>query len=256
MSSTEVLTPPSSETAVLRHLPSGADFDIYGPPLEELLPKVELLETDGDKLETEWHRLVIELLLQCLRNHLRDRDDYYAGGNMFIYFSETQARNLDYRGPDFFFVKNVERKIRPYWAVWQEEGRYPNAIIELASPSTIRTDRTVKKDIYEQTFRTPEYFLYDNLTEQLDGWRLDEHGAYRPLHPNDRGWLWSEQMQLWLGVWSGTSFGYSGRWLRFFDANGVVVPTDKELATREQQQKEEVIAEVTRLKELLAIANR
>lgn len=266
MSPAEILIPPSSAAADPQPQPPNTFYVVEGPPLEELLPKIELLETDGDKLESEWHRIVINLLLECLHNHMRGREDYYANGDSFIYFSEAQARNLDYRGPDFFFVKNVERRIRKYWCVWQEEGRYPNAIIELASPSTIRVDRTVKKNIYEQTFRTPEYFLYDPDTERLDGWRLDDHGVYRALILDERGWLWSEQMQLWLGVWTGTTRGYSERWLRFFDPQGIVVPSDEDLKIREQervlfeqervrradQQTEQALAEVARLKELLA----
>ncbi len=266
MSPAEVLIPPPFAAVVPRQPPPNSFFVVEGPPLEDLLPKIELLESDGDKLDTEWHRFVIDLLSECLHNHLRGREDYYANGNSFIYFSEAQARNLDYRGPDFFFVKNVERRIRPYWCVWQEGGRYPNAIIELASPSTIRTDRTVKKDIYEQIFRTPEYYLYDHVTGRLEGWRLDDHGVYRPLVLDERRWLWSEQLQLWLGVWSGTCRGYTDRWLRFFDPQGVVVPSDEELKVREQervlleqervrraeQQTEEALVEVARLRELLA----
>lgn len=273
MSTAEVSKPPP-RSEVLEQFPHARltlDLDI--PSIEELLPKIELLETDGEKLETAWHRIVINLLLECLHNHLRGRDDYYANGNSFIYFSESQAKNLDYRGPDFFFVKNVERRLRPYWCVWQEGGKYPNVIIELASPSTIRVDRTTKKDIYEQTFRTPEYFLYDRQTERLDGWRLDDHGVYRPLPLDERGWLWSEQLQLWLGVWEGTNRGDPERWLRFFDAQGGVVPSDEELKHREEervlveqervrieqervrraeQQTEAALAEVARLQQLLA----
>jgi len=73
-------------------------------------------------------------------------------------------------------------------------------IIELLSQSTADEDLTVKKDIYEQTFRTPEYYCYDPETLTLSGWRLN-HEHYQPIAPNDQGWLWCEQLKLWLGVW-------------------------------------------------------
>src|SRR2546421_257487 len=76
---------------------------------------------------------------------------------------------------------------RPYWAVWQEGGRYPNVIIELTSPSTEREDRTTKWTLYERTFRTPEYFIYDFDTGRVEGWRLSAALAYEPIPANDRG---------------------------------------------------------------------
>ncbi len=42
--------------------------------------------------------------------------------------------------------------------IWEEEGRYPDVIVELTSPSTARTDKVRKKAIYEGTFRTPVSF--------------------------------------------------------------------------------------------------
>src|SRR5689334_8039697 len=154
------------------------------------LPKVQLIETDGVPSESHWHVLQIALLLDLVAYWLRDRNDYYAGGNMFIYFSEEQARNRDYRGPDFFFVDGVNRlPLRPYWAVWQEEGRYPDLIIELLSPTTAKEDRTTKKALYERTFHTSEYFCYDPDTEQLEGWRLGSRRRYQAIKKNERGWL-------------------------------------------------------------------
>src|SRR5947209_5684265 len=132
------------------------------------LPAVKLIESDGVPLESPWHVGAISLLIELLTWYWRARDDFYVGGNMFLYFSEEQARNRDYRGPDFFFVDGINRfPSRPYWAVWQEGGRYPNVIIEFLSPTTAEEDRTTKKRLYERTFRTPEYFCYDPDTQRL-----------------------------------------------------------------------------------------
>src|SRR5207248_1628430 len=151
------------------------------------VPNVPLVESDGEPLESHWHVLQISLLIEVLTYWFRDRSDFYVGGNMLIYFSEEQARNRDYRGPDFFFVDGVPRlPMRRYWAVWQEGGRYPDVIIELLSPTTATEDRTTKKALYERTFRTQEYFCYDPQTEQLEGWRLGPRRRYRGISPNDR----------------------------------------------------------------------
>jgi len=129
------------------------------PPREQLLPQVELVAEDGIPMESGWHLLCIHLLLDVVGWHLRGRNDYFAAGNQFIYFSVQQVPNRDFRGPDFYLVLNTTREpLRPWWCVWEEDGKYPNVIIELLSPTTAVLDRTTKKDIYEQTFRTPNYF--------------------------------------------------------------------------------------------------
>jgi Uma2 family endonuclease len=214
------------------------------------LPSVQLVETDGVPLESHWHVLQISLLIELLAYWFRDREDYYAGGNMFIYFSEEQARNREYRGPDFFYVDGASRlPMRPYWAVWQEGGRYPDLIIELLSPTTAVEDRTTKKALYERTFRTAEYFCYDPQTDQLEGWRLGPRQRYRLISPNESGRMEVEQVGLWLGTWQGQYRGYEAVWLRFFDREGHLVPTGAEAAEAAQ-------AEVARLKERVAELER
>src|SRR5438067_1193027 len=98
-------------------------------------PDIELLEEDGEPLESAWHRAEINLLIESTDYHFRKRRDYYTGGNMFIYYCEEQARTLTYRGPDYFFIKGGSRRFpeRRYWVVWREGGRYPDVVIELAS---------------------------------------------------------------------------------------------------------------------------
>ncbi len=46
--------------------------------------------------------------------------------------------------------------------MWEEDGKYPNVIVELLSDSTVKTDRGLKKQIYQDTFRTPDYGIYNN----------------------------------------------------------------------------------------------
>jgi len=90
-----------------------------------------------------------------------DRDDCFAGGNLFIYYSVDQAMNRDFRGPDFFVTLNVDgSKERKYWAIGDEQGRYPDVIVELMSPTTRRVNLITKKKLYAETFHTREYFVY------------------------------------------------------------------------------------------------
>jgi Uma2 family endonuclease len=189
------------------------------------LPAIELPAEDGVPLESNWHRIQMNLLIDSTHYHWRDRRDYFAGGNMFIYFSSEQVRNRDYRGPDFFVVKGVAGEHdRDSWIVWEEKGRYPNLVIELASPSTIDIDLGSKKELYEQTFHTPEYYVFNPDGSQLFGWRLTA-SRYVELEPNNQGWLWSEEMGLWLGAWQGEVQRVAATWLRFYTNDGLPVST-------------------------------
>ncbi|MEZ4705911.1 MAG: Uma2 family endonuclease [Caldilineaceae bacterium] len=218
------------------------------PTLEPLLNSTELPVEDGIPMETPYHRSQMNLLIDLIDYHWRDRHDYYVGGNMFVYFSETQARNRDYRGPDFFIVKDVDgSKHRDAWIVWQEDGRYPDLIVELLSESTAELDKTVKKRLYERTFRTPEYFCYDLATQELIGWRMGRPGEYEPIEPDEDGRLWSSLLQLGLGTWQGEFQKNTITWLRFFDENGELVPTPTEAeAERAAQEAERAAQEAQR----------
>ena len=119
----------------------------WAPPM----PPTDLIFDDGEPLETNRHRLAMNILIRSMLIALADREDYFASGNMFIYYSSAQARNRDFRGPDFFIVLGVDGTAdRLGWVVWEENGRYPDVIVELMSPSTAQVDIGVKKDIYEQ----------------------------------------------------------------------------------------------------------
>jgi Uma2 family endonuclease len=164
------------------------------------VPAMELPTEDGEPLETSWHRSEINLLIEMVRVHWRGRQDFYAGGNLFIYYSLDQARKRDYRGPDFFVARGVDGSYsRQAWVVWEEGGKYPDVIIELLSESTAKEDLTTKKGLYERVFRTGEYFCYDPDTHELRGWRLVKM-RYEEIKPSERGWLLSEQLGVWLGL--------------------------------------------------------
>ena len=214
------------------------------PPVvdwEPQMPPTDLIFDDGEPLESNRHRIAMNLLIQLVHQALAQREDYFVGGNMFIYYSRTQARNRDFRGPDFFVVLNVDgSRSRQGWVVWDEEGRYPDVIIELMSASTANADIGAKKDIYEGTFRTPDYFVFDPFNpDSLQGWRLDANLRYQPLVPNESGWLWCETLGLWLGIWQGTISRETAPWLRFYDSEGnlVLLPEEAEHQRAESERQ-------------------
>ncbi|MEM7555812.1 MAG: Uma2 family endonuclease [Cyanobacteria bacterium P01_A01_bin.84] len=188
------------------------------------------LYSDEPQLESYLHLQQMLLLFKCLEWWWRERNDFFVAGNLTVYYSPHQRKSEDFRGPDFFVVLGTERKPRKSWVVWEEYGKYPNIIIELLSSSTASVDKGVKKQIYQDIFRTPDYFWFDPNNLEFAGFVLVS-GKYQPLEPNGNGWLWSHQLGLFLGVYE--------QQLRFFTSSGQLVPTPEEVAQKEIKRAQE-----------------
>ncbi|WP_375473813.1 Uma2 family endonuclease [uncultured Nostoc sp.] len=196
------------------------------------------LYSDEPPLETDLHRLQMTLLIQCLEWLWQNRKDFYASGNLTIYYSPRQRKSENFRGPDFFVVLGTERKPRKSWVVWEEDGKYPNVIIEIISDSTGDTDKGLKKQIYQDIFRTPDYFWFDPETLEFSGFHLLD-GEYQPLERNPQGWLWSQQLGLYLGVVQEK--------LRFYTREGELIPTPEEVAQHQKQRSDRLAAKLREL---------
>ncbi|MUG92966.1 hypothetical protein F7734_11170 [Scytonema sp. UIC 10036] len=214
-------------------------------PYEVPTPPTNLIFDDGEPLESNRHRIAINVLIESAQAALASRENFFVGGNMFVYYSSLQVLNRDFRGPDVFVVLDVDgKRDRQGWVVWEEEGRYPDVIIELLSPSTAHVDREEKKHLYERTFHTANYFIFDPFDSQsLKGWQLDNKQRYQPLETNESGWLWCETLQLWLGTWEGQIRREPAQgtchWLRLFDQQKNLILLPEEIAEQEQQRAEQ-----------------
>ncbi|MFM6517018.1 MAG: Uma2 family endonuclease, partial [Microcystis panniformis] len=95
-------------------------------------------------------------------------------------------------------------------------------------------DRTKKKILYQNTFRTPNYFWFDPNSLELQGFTILE-GQYQAISANEQGCLWSEELGLYLGIFD--------RKLRYFTVDGQLVPTPQEAELQERQAKEQALLE-------------
>ena len=204
------------------------------PPGEHELPS-----DDGEPMETNEHRLQMVLLIQSLKEAWAEREDFFVAGNMFVYFSEHQVKKNDFRGPDVFVVLGATRRSRRCWVAWGEGGKLPDVVIELLSDRTRDVDRGEKMRIYSRVWRTPEYFLYDPISHEFEGYRLDAATLdYRRIAPDERGDLRSEALKLGLGVRDGICEDVEGRWLRWLDDSGEPLITPQERARTEHLRAE------------------
>ncbi|NWF59856.1 MAG: Uma2 family endonuclease [Fischerella sp.] len=200
--------------------------------------QAELPYDDNENMESQRHKLQMDLLIDALVQWLEGREDGYVGGNMFVYYSLAQVRNKDFKGPDFFAVLGVPKGERKSWVVW-EEGKAPDVVIELLSDSTADADKNQKKLIYQNQMRVPEYFWFDPFNP--DDWAgFSTDGViYQPIAVNQRNQLVSRALGLALQRWQGKYQGVEATWLRWATLEGELLPTAEEIAEQERQRAEQ-----------------
>jgi Uma2 family endonuclease len=224
------------------------------PAVAALAPPLELIYSDGEPLESEWHAMQFPFLIELIREAMAEqgRTYSYAGGDMFVYHSVEQAwavkKGRRYvRGPDVFWVDNVSSHLRKAWVSWEEGGRLPDVIIELLSPTTAHVDRGEKKELYQKVFRTPEYYMADPDGKVIEGFELSG-SVYRPRAADEHGRVWSERLGVSIGFWHGERYRQEADWVRLFHRDGSLVLTDGE---KQRQRAEAAEAELARLRALL-----
>ncbi|MBE7385570.1 MAG: Uma2 family endonuclease [Leptolyngbya sp. SIO1E4] len=198
------------------------------------------LYSDEPPLETDLHRDQIDLLIRLLKYWWRDRNDFYISGNLTVYYSAEETKKRDFRGPDVFVVLDTEKRDRRSWVIWEEGGKYPNIVIELLSDSTAAVDRGRKKELYQNVWRLPEYYWFHPETLEFAGFRLIR-GQYEAISPDKNGRFSSEELGLALGIYE--------RQLRWFTADGALVPLPEETERQAREQAEQQAAQAQQARE-------
>ena len=155
-----------------------------------VVPKtIEYPESDGLPMaENDFQLRTMTYAIEALDNHFRTRSDVYVSGDLFLYHEENN--NTARVAPDVFVVFGVPSHRRRTYLLWQE-GKAPDFVMEVSSPSTYQADQGSKRDIYAK-IGVPEYWLYDPtgdyLVPCLQGFRL-VGGQYAPIPVRDDGAL-------------------------------------------------------------------
>ena len=165
---------------------------------------IEYPSSDGEPMaesELQWVPLTDTVI--TLKSWFANRSDIYVAGDMLVYYrmNDNQTRVA----PDVYVVFGAEgNHPRDSWLVWRE-GKAPDFVIEIASPSTWRRDADAKRRIYADMGVT-EYWRFDPtgecFTPPLVGETLAE-GQYQelPLAPPDGdGALWGHSPVLGLDI--------------------------------------------------------
>jgi Uma2 family endonuclease len=200
--------------------------------------------SDGKpRAETDWHRDLMQALIQTLKFCYAERSRVYVSGNLLLFHEPGNRRR--HVSPDVFVVKGVAKHDRPNYLLW-EERKGPDVVIELTSSSTRREDLEDKYQLYRDVLRVKEYFLFDPLGDYLDpplqGHRL-RGGQYHPIRAV-AGRLPSQVLHLHLER--------NGRELRLFDpAASRWLPTPLERAAAAEAENERLRRELADLRQRL-----
>jgi Uma2 family endonuclease len=200
-----------------------------------LLPHFDELVCEDDiPMETEQHKLQMELLIDSLRLWLDAKPKGYVGGNMFVHYLTTDGHKA-FKGPDVLVVLDVPKGIRDSWIVWKE-GKGPDVVIELLSQSTAKEDKNSKKLVYQNQLFVKDYFWFDpKKTTDFAGFSL-QHGVYQPLPFDHQERLICQTLNLALTRWDGFYKNAETTWLRWETLDGILLPTPEEY---EQQRAEQ-----------------
>ena len=99
--------------------------------------------------------------------------DTYVTGDLLLYYKEGERKSV---APDVMVVRGVPTGPRRTYLLW-EEGKPPDFVAEVSSPSSRSYDRTSKRALYAK-LGVREYFLFDPVYEEpghdgaLQGYRL------------------------------------------------------------------------------------
>ena len=149
--------------------------------VDEQLPEFEYLCSDGVAMsETDFQARAVHDARHYLKTHFRDRSDVYVSGNIFVYYQRGNP-GLSV-SPDILVSLGVEQRDRRTYRTW-DEGKAPDFVLEVLSPSTAWKGLTTKREIYAR-LGVREYFLFDpagdRMQPPLQGHRL-VRGRYEPL---------------------------------------------------------------------------
>jgi Uma2 family endonuclease len=223
----------------------------YLPPAENgklpthLPDHLELPDENDEIVENFREQPQGELLDQAIRpiiDKLHPKRDFALGHDCGIYWRLTNPLVKGAVCPDWFYVPRVppdlDGHFRRSYVLWKENVP-PEVLIEYASEDGSKErDRTPYEGkfwIYEQAVRGRYYAIFVVETGELEVHRL-VGSRYRRQKPNKRGHYSIMPLGVELGVWHGFYLNETAPWLRWYDAQGNMLPSDVERADAERQR--------------------
>jgi Uma2 family endonuclease len=219
---------------------------VPGAPAKLSLPDhTQLPESDGAFVKNFQEHPQSVLLTDSILPWLQQRHPdgrYVIGQDSGIYWRLTDPPQRGATAPDWFYVPDVPSTlggvIRRSYVLWQEVVA-PLIVLEFVSgDGSEERDRTPLEGkfwVYERAVRAGYYGIYE-----VDPGRIEMYhavnGQFEPLPPNERGHYPIAPLGVELGIWQGAYQDVHLPWMRWWGANGHLLPTGHELAALERQR--------------------
>jgi Uma2 family endonuclease len=226
------------------------------PELSGPLPDHTQLPCEDGAVHNMWEHPQAILLTDCIKPVLRQvfpDGQYCIGQDTGIYWRLTDPPLRGVISPDWFLVLEVPPtlggQLRRSYVLWQEHQAPLIAIEFVSGDGTEEHDQTPQEGkfwIYERRIRPAYYVIHDPWRARLEAFQV-VGDRFVALPPNERGHYSIPRLGVELGLWDGTFQQARWPWLRWYDANGRLLPTGEE---RADQEAERVRRLAERLREL------
>jgi Uma2 family endonuclease len=191
----------------------------------------------------QWDAAV--LFHQSVREYAqRNQLPWFVAGMLPILFRWPGIHEKHQVAPDVFVAFTNDRPRSSFDL--EVEGPMPPFVLEVVSPSSTLRDRETKRQAYEY-LGVQEYALFTPSARgesTLDGYRRGEAGEFTSWSKDERGWLWSEVLGLYLVP--------QGEVVRAASGDGQLIPTLRESVLAQERVTAELQsteAEVERLRQ-------
>lgn len=203
----------------------------YNP--RHCLPSAEdLPDSDDTPGDNQLQTLIPGLLLDILALIWAERQDWYFGIDMGIYYDPNEPAIV----PDSFLSLGVPRIIdedlRLSYVLW-EELKLPILVLEVVS-QTRRGEYTTKKDFYAE-MGILYYVVYNPLRKRnprLEAYQLRQ-GKYEVLAGEP---IWLKEIGLGIGKERGMYQGIEREWLYWYNQSGIRYLNSQENLLLSQKQ--------------------
>lgn len=180
--------------------------------------------------------------IQSRLQQIHPDGQYCIGQDCGIYWRVTQPPERGAEAPDWFYVPNVpptlNGELRRSYVLYQEFIP-PLIVLEFVSGNgddeRDKTPYEGKFWIYENVIRPAYYAIYEEKKASVEVYELVA-GKYQMMQPNIRGRYSIAPLGVELGIWQGYYLNANLPWLRWWNNDGILLPTGDERAQQAEQE--------------------
>jgi len=208
-------------------------------PLQYLPSAEELPDSDDTPVDNELQILVPTLLRAILAWLWAERQDWFFGVNMGVYYNPKEPAIV----PDGFLSLGVERRKsergRLSYVLWEEKDIVPQLVLEVVS-------RTYGQEYEGKLLKYAQLGVMYYVVYNPDYWMRDKHNSFEVYrlvgseYVRQQGdCVWLPEIGLGIGRGQGTFEGWNREWLYWYDQDGNRFLSPDERIQQERRLREE-----------------